>query len=101
MDIGAIFQSMAEREVLTRREKECRLSNKTLSCPKCKGKEIRVIEVIEAESSHIVRNGVWIHSEDNNEYGDILRVECTCLICGHKFISRRGVDFGNYYKMEV
>ena len=101
MNIGAIFQSMAEREVLLKREKERRLTEKTLSCPKCKGKEISVIEVIEAESSHVIRNGVWIHSEDNNEYGDILRIECTCLKCGHKFKSRRGVDFGNYYREEA
>ena len=101
MNTVAIFQSLAERDILTKREKERRLSEKSLSCPKCKEKEIRVVEVIEAESSHVVRNGVWIHSEDNNEYGDIIRIECTCLTCGHEFTSRRGVDFGNYYKEEA
>lgn len=101
MNIAAIFQSMAEREVITKCENERRLSEKPLSCPKCKGKEIRVIEVIEAESSHVISNGVWIHSEDNNEYGDILRIECTCLTCGHEFKSRRGMDLGNYYREEA
>lgn len=101
MDIGAIFQSMVERDILSKREKERRLSEKTLSCPKCKGKEIRVVEVIEAESAHVIRNGVLIHSEDNNEYGDILRVECTCLSCGHEFKSRRGINIENYYRTEI
>lgn len=101
MDIGAIFQSIAEREIITKHERQRRLSEKPLSCPKCKGKEIAVIEVIEAESSHVVRNGVWVHSEDNNEYGDILRIECTCLTCGHEFKSRRGMNFDNYYREEA
>ena len=73
------------------------LEDKILKCPKCKGTDIVVYEVIEAISEHHIVNGVWLHKDDNNEYGNAIAVECRCEKCGHDFKSRRGINFDNYY----
>ena len=73
---------------------------KVLTCPKCKGASIMVIETIEASSEHLIENGVWKHSYDNNEYGNGIRTECICQDCGHKWRSRRGINLDNYYISE-
>ena len=75
-------------------------SEKVLCCPRCKGTDILVFEVIEAISEHRIVNGVWLHEHDNNEYGNGLGIECLCQKCGHRFKSRRGEIFDNYYLEE-
>ena len=68
-----------------------------VQCPKCKGRNIQLVEVTEGNSTHIIRNGEWDQSEDNNEYGSILRSEMTCLDCGHQW-TRRGFSIDSYLK---
>ena len=77
------------------------MSNKVLKCPKCGCKTILVEGTIEATSQHIVENGVWLHKDDNNEYGDGIRIDCICKDCGHCWHGRRGLDFSNYYLSEL
>ena len=68
-----------------------------VQCPGCKGRNIRLVEVTEGTSSHIIRNGEWDQSEDNNEYGLISRSEMTCLDCGHRW-TRRGFSIDSYLR---
>lgn len=65
-------------------------------CPKCKGTNLLITEVIEAYSEHLVMDGVWIHSHDNNEYGHGIRVDCKCLSCGHLWVGHKGTNIDNY-----
>jgi len=81
-----------------RREK---MAEKPLKCPKCRKKDILVVETTEAISQHRIINGVWNHFYDNNEYGDIVKVECQCLECGHQWVSPRGINILNYYLDET
>ncbi len=69
-----------------------------VKCPKCGGRKIWLIEVIEAASEHFIDNGVWDHSYDNNEYGNGLRVELRCDVCGHHWTGRKGVTMDAYRK---
>ena len=81
-----------------RREK---MSQKPLQCPKCRQKDINVIETTEALSTHRIVNGVWNHFWDNNEYGDIVNVECRCNNCGHQWHSQRGNNLYLYFLDET
>ena len=56
-----------------------------VQCPKCKGRNIWLSEITEGGSQHFIKNGVWDHSYDDNEYGMIVRSEMTCNDCGHKW----------------
>lgn len=85
-------------ELEARKEK---MAEKPLRCPKCRKKDIQVVETTEAISQHRIINGVWVHSLDNNEYGDIVKVECQCMECGHRWISPRGINLDNYYLDET
>lgn len=69
-----------------------------VQCPKCNGRDIKVVEITEGDSCHIVRNGVWVKEEDINEYGNIVRSEMTCLDCGHQW-TRHGWDIDSYLKI--
>lgn len=78
------------------------LSNMSLTkCPKCKGINLQITEVIEAYSEHLVMGGVWIHSHDNNEYGNAIRTECKCLSCGHIWVGHKGTNIDNYITRET
>lgn len=70
-------------------------------CPKCKCADLYVTEVIEAHSEHLVMGGVWIHSYDNNEYGDAIRTECKCTRCGYVWVGHKGTSIENYITREV
>ncbi len=74
-----------------------KLSAKVLKCPKCGCTSVFVYEIIEAVSQHKVVNGIWLHNYDNNEYGNGIKTECRCEGCGHKWQSKRGINFDNYY----
>lgn len=88
------------KDRMERQEKKQKLASKVLTCPKCGNTKIYVYEVIEAVSQHLVDNGVWKHIYDNNEYGDGLYTECRCDNCDHRWRSKRGIDFTNYYLTE-
>lgn len=66
-------------------------------CPKCKGRNIFITEVTEALSEHFVKNGVWDHSYDNNDYGIITESRCYCDDCGHKW-RRKLTTIDSYLK---
>ena len=61
-----------------------------VKCPKCKGRNIWITEITEGDSQHFVRNGIWDHDYDVNEYGIITRTECKCDDCGHIWVKRLG-----------
>ena len=73
------------------------MSDKILECPKCKCRNIIVHETIEAISEHRIIDGIWDHSYDANEYGNAINTICLCSNCQHRWISRRGINFDNYY----
>lgn len=101
MDIvGEIIKNSVMKDRMELQEKLQKMASKVLTCPKCKGTKIFVYEVIEAISQHCVDNGVWKHIYDNNEYGDGLYIECRCDYCDHRWRSKRGLDFSNYYLTE-
>ena len=60
-----------------------------MKCPKCGGKLLRVVEVIEASSEHIICNDTLMKRYDNNEYGNLIRIECHCLNCHHSWTSKK------------
>jgi len=97
MDLAAILKNMEENMLISKEEKKKELSEKVLRCPQCRSTDIRVFETIEAISEHHVVDGVWLHKDDNNEYGDVISVDCKCESCGHRFKSKRGINFDNYY----
>ena len=101
MDIvGAVIKKTLMEDRLKRQKMIGKMSFKPLTCPKCKGTKIYVYEVIEAISQHFIEDGVWKHIYDNNEYGDGLYTECRCDNCDHRWRSRRGINFNNYYLSE-
>ena len=69
-------------------------------CPKCGCKDLDIIETLDAICEHRVKNGVWIHAYDNNEYGNVTRIECVCRECGHIWTGRKGQNFENYIEDE-
>lgn len=71
-----------------------------VKCPKCGGRRLHITEVIEAYSEHVVEDGVWLHGYDNNEYGGLIRIECSCDACGHQWNSRKS-DFDDMYESTV
>jgi predicted nucleic-acid-binding Zn-ribbon protein len=83
------------------RETKDRLAERILACPKCKCDDIWVDEISENTSQHRVTGGVWVHFHDNNEPGNVVRIKCECEKCGHKWVSHRGLDFGNYFLKEI
>ena len=104
MNLGAIFDNMvwreAERKKALRKERREKLIGKVLKCPKCGCTNIQVEEVVKAVSQHRVIDGVWEHRYDNNEIGDGIGVYCMCDKCQHEWVSRRGINFDNYYLSE-
>ena len=68
-----------------------------LKCPRCHGTSVWVNEIIEAISQHKIVDGIWRHEYDMNEYGDGIRNECVCDGCGHRWRSRKGYNFDDYY----
>ena len=101
MDIvGDVIRESVEKDRLERQARKEKLTSKVLTCPKCGQTKIYVYEVIKAVSQHFVDNGVWKHKYDNNEYGDGLYIDCRCDNCDHRWRSRRGINFNNYYLSE-
>lgn len=66
-------------------------------CPKCKGTDLTITEVVESECQHRVVDGIWYHRYDNNEPGTGgVRVECMCNKCGHIWTGRKGITIDGY-----
>ena len=99
-NVEKVLIGIAQQEIAKRIRRKEKLASKVLTCPKCGQTKIYVYEVIEAISQHFVDNGVWNHKYDNNEYGNGLYIECRCDNCDHRWRSRRGINFNNYYLSE-
>lgn len=67
-----------------------------VKCPKCGSHRVWLVEVIEAASEHLIIDGVWDQSYDNNEYGNAIRVDLRCDECGHAWTGRKGVTLDSY-----
>lgn len=65
-------------------------------CPKCGGKDLWAYEETIAESGHHFVDGVWDHSQDFNEYGDVFEVNFRCTKCGHRWKGRKGPTILDY-----